>query len=101
MDKSRKGCRIYNCLLDTDLAIAQKRELGLRFDLSGESWLAETLVNRFNTTMDAYEAERGIQRVKPGGLLVRFRGQEVALPPLTHETATPLQFPPPPSRREL
>lgn len=90
LDKSRKGCRIYNTLLDKDLAIAQKRELALRFDLAGESWLAETLVERFNTAIDAYEAERGIQRVKPGELFVRFRGQEVTLPLLTHAMAKQL-----------
>lgn len=90
LDKSRKGCRIYNTLLERDLTIAQKRELALRFDLANESWLAETLVARFNAAMDAYEAERGIQRIKPGELLVRFKGQETTLPLLTHALAKQL-----------
>lgn len=90
MEKSRKGQRIYRALLDKDLVTAQKRELALRFDLANESWLAETLVQRFNQAMCAYEAEHGIERVKPGEWLVQFRGRLVTLPLLTPEWARKL-----------
>ncbi|NHM25708.1 hypothetical protein G7K71_01485 [Desulfofundulus sp. TPOSR] len=87
MEKSRKGPRIYKTLLDKDLVTAQKLEVALRFDLANESWLAETLVERFNAAMDAFETEHGVQRVKPGELLVEYRGRQVALPLLKPEWA--------------
>lgn len=87
MEKSRKGPRIYKTLLDKDLVTAQKLEVALRFDLANESWLAETLVERFNAAMDAFETEHGVQRVKPGELLVEYRGRQVTLPLLKPEWA--------------
>lgn len=90
MEKSRKGPRIYKALLDKDLVAAQQRELALRFDLANESWLAETLVHRFNVAMDAHEAEQGIHRVKPGEWLVHYRGQDITVPLLTSAWAKQL-----------
>lgn len=88
MGRSKITKRRYDSLLERSLVSAQKQELILQFELSQESWLAETVVQEFNKQMNDYESKVGLHRMQPGCLLVSFRDQLLQIPLLTEDWAT-------------
>jgi hypothetical protein len=76
---------------EKNLFNAQRCELIRRFDLNKESWLADEICLRFNQLMDEDEAGDGIERLKPGELLISFQGKRVVIPLLSAEVISILQ----------
>lgn len=63
----------------------QVRHLACAYDLSKDSRLAQAIVTHVNATLDAEERRRGVQRVRPGELLLRTRRGPLVLPLRTPE----------------
>lgn len=70
---------------------AKRSELIKRFDLNKESWLAKEIVKQFNQLMDEDEEQEGINRLKPGELLISKKGQRMVTPLLTPEVTSVLK----------
>jgi hypothetical protein len=87
MGRNKIGVRRYDSLLERNLPMAQKNELALQFELSSQSWLAASTVQKFNQEMDAFESETGLVRVKPGHLLISYHNHLIHIPLITENWA--------------
>jgi hypothetical protein len=87
MGRNKIGVRRYDSLIERNLFMAQKNELALQFELSSESWLAESTVLKLNEEMDEFESETGLVRVKPGHLLISYHNQLLHIPLITEDWA--------------
>jgi hypothetical protein len=63
----------------------QIRHLANSYDLSRDSRLARAIVEKVNATLDAEERRRGIERLRPGELLLRTHRGPVVIPLRTEE----------------
>ena len=64
---------------------AQVRLLATDYDLSEDSRLARAIVERVNRTLDAEEQRRGVERVRPGEMLLQTGRGNFVLPIRTDE----------------
>lgn len=72
-------------LRERTLENAQVQLLAERYDLSRDSRLARAIVLQVNRELDAEERRRGVQRVRPGELLIRTGRGDLVLPLRTEE----------------
>ena len=77
--------QVYGPMLARSMENLQIRHLANAYDLSRDSRLAQAIVRRLNATLDAEEARRGVQRLRPGELLVRTHRGPIVIPLRTEE----------------
>jgi hypothetical protein len=58
-----------------------------RFELAPKSHIAEEAVRRTSEALEAYEAEQGTERLKPGEMLIEHEGRPVKVPLLSPKWA--------------
>jgi len=78
--KKRDRDRKYKSLLEKDYLKAIISELALRFDFTQNSWLCQTIVDKFNQTLENWEKENHIKRLKPGDILLPYKGELIVVP---------------------
>ena len=78
--KKRDNERRYKHLAEKDYLKAIMTDLSLRFDFNNNSWICETLVNKFDETIDLWEKSENISRIKPGELLLPFKNKLITIP---------------------
>ncbi|MDI6895303.1 MAG: DUF1670 domain-containing protein [Bacillota bacterium] len=90
MTRERKGSERYATLPARDLLPVQVSHLRARFELAPQSYLAEAVARMTNEAMEAWEKQHGIERVRPGEMLVTYQGKNVRLPLLDPGTISRL-----------
>lgn len=70
----------FGPLLERTLENAQVRHLAEQYDLSRDSRLARLIAHEVNTTLDAEERRRQVQRIRPGELLLCTSRGPLVLP---------------------
>lgn len=78
--KKRDRERKYKSLLEKDYLKAIISDLALRFDFTQDSWMCQTIVDKFNQTLENWEKENHIERLKPGDLLLTYKGEIIVVP---------------------
>ena len=78
--KKRDRERRYKSLLEKDYLKAIISDLALRFDFTQNSWMCQTIVDKFNQTLENWEKENHIERLKPGDLLLPYKGELIVVP---------------------
>jgi hypothetical protein len=79
----RKGETLYTPLREKNLKYAQMNLLSERFDFGRESWLAEHVVEKFNTLMNNYEDRNDKKRINPYEVVIEYQKHKITLPLLT------------------
>ena len=72
--------QVFGPMAERTMENAQRRHLVYRYDLSRDSRLAAAIVAQVNRVLDQEERRRGVQRVRPGELLLRTRHGPLVLP---------------------
>ena len=78
--KIRKNERHYMNLLEKDYLKAIIPDLAQRFDFSEQSWLCQTIVNKFNEILEKFEQENNIDRLKPGEIILPYKDKLITVP---------------------
>jgi len=78
--KKRDRERRYKSLLEKDYLKAIISDLAPRFDFTQNSWMCQTIVDKFNQTLENWEKENHIERLKPGDLLLPYKGELIVVP---------------------
>ncbi|UCG01845.1 MAG: hypothetical protein JSW11_19845, partial [Candidatus Heimdallarchaeota archaeon] len=78
--KKRDRARRYKSLLEKDYLKAIISDLALRFDFTQDSWMCQTIVDKFNQTLENWEKENHIERLKPGDILLPYKGELIVVP---------------------
>ncbi|MEW6546781.1 MAG: hypothetical protein AB1446_07685 [Bacillota bacterium] len=90
MTRERKGSERYATLPARDLLPVRVSHLRARFELAPQSYLAEAVARMTNEAMEAWEKQHGIERVRPGEMLVAYQGKNARLPLLDPGTISRL-----------
>jgi len=77
--------QVFGPILARSMENLQIRHLANSYDLSRDSRLARAIVEKVNATLDAEERRRGIERLRPGELLLRTHRGPVVIPLRTEE----------------
>jgi hypothetical protein len=78
--KKRDRERRYKSLLEKDYSKALISDLAVRFDFTQDSWMCRTIVDKFNQTLENWEKENHIERLKPGDLLLPYKEELIVVP---------------------
>lgn len=76
----RKNERHYLNLLEKDYLKEIISDIARRFDFSKESWICQTIITKFNDTLEKHEQQNDIQRLKPGEILLPYQGEIITIP---------------------
>jgi len=76
----RKNERHYLNLLEKDYLKEIIADIAQRFDFSEKSWICQTIINKFNETLEKYEQQNNIERLKPGEILLPYRDEIITIP---------------------
>jgi hypothetical protein len=77
--------QVFGPMAERTMANAQRRHLVCCYDLARDSRLAAAIVAEVNRVLDQEERRRGVQRVRPGELLLRTHRGPLVLPLRTDE----------------
>lgn len=72
--------RRYNSLKEKDYLKAIISDLSLRFDFTQDSWICQNIVSKFIETLENWEKENNIERLKPGEILLPYKGELIVVP---------------------
>lgn len=75
--KKRDNDRRHKHLLEKDYVTSIMADIAERFDFNKTSWICETLVKKFNSTIEEWEISKGIRRLKPGQILLPYKGKPI------------------------
>jgi len=78
--KKRDRERRYKSLLEKDYLKAIISDLALRFDFTQNSWMCQTIVDKFNQTLENWEKESHMERLKPGDILLPYKEELIVVP---------------------
>jgi hypothetical protein len=76
----RKNERHYLNLLEKDYLKEIISDIAKRFDFSETSWICQTIISKFNETLEKYEQENNIERLKPGEILLTYQDEIITIP---------------------
>ena len=77
----------YSALPARDVELVALSHIKERFELAPKSHIAEEAVRRTSEALEAYEAEQGTERLKPGEMLIEHEGKPVKVPLLSPKWA--------------
>ncbi len=72
--------RRYHSLKEKDYLKAIISDLALRFDFTQDSWICQNIVAKFIETLENWEKENNIERLKPGEILLPYKGELIVVP---------------------
>ncbi|MCP4162730.1 MAG: DUF1670 domain-containing protein [Deltaproteobacteria bacterium] len=78
--KKRDNERRHKHLLEKDYLKALMTDISMRFDFNKQSWITETIVNKVNHVIETFEKEKGIERVRPGEIVIPYKKKLLAIP---------------------
>ena len=78
--KKRDNDRRYKHLLEKDYLKSIMSDISERFDFNKTSWICETLIKKFNSTIAEWEKSKCIKRLKPGEILLPYKGKRIVVP---------------------
>lgn len=76
----RKNERHYLNLLEKNYLKEIIADIAQRFDFSEKSWICQTIITKFNDTLEKHEQHNDIQRLKPGEILLPYQGEIISIP---------------------
>lgn len=77
--KKRDNERRYKHLLEKNYLKTLMDDISIRFDFNKKSWITETIVNKLNEIVETFEKEKGIQRLKPGEIVLPYKNRLLAI----------------------
>jgi hypothetical protein len=83
--KKRDNVRRHKPLLEKNYLKAITTDIAIRFDFNKRSWIAEAIVKKLDNLIESYEKSKGIERLKPGELLLPYKNRLLAIPFLDGE----------------
>ena len=77
--KKRDNDRRYMGLLKKDYIDTLVSDISTRFDFNTNSWISESIVTFFNETIEQWEKNENIIRLKPGDILLPYKDNNVTI----------------------
>jgi hypothetical protein len=83
--KKRGNDRRHKHLLEKNYLKSIMSSIAERYDFNKSSWICEILIKKFNSTIEEWEKSKGITRVKPGEIVLRYKDKHIIVPLLDQE----------------
>lgn len=77
--KKRHNERRHKHLLEKNYLKALMADISDRYDFNRESWIVETMVNRLDKQIEAFEKTRNFERLKPGEIVLPFKKSKITI----------------------
>ena len=88
--KKRDNERRHRHLMEKSYIKALMEDISTRFDFNKQSWIIETTVNKLNGIIEAFEKTEGIERLKPGDIVLPYKNRLLVLSLLDQEALSML-----------